>query len=76
MNQNLFDLTDRVAIITGGSRGIGREVAKAFAAAGARVVIASRKLENCEALVAEIEAETGQPALAVQNHAGDCGVDT
>ena len=71
MNQNLFDLTDRVAIITGGSRGIGREVAKAFAAAGARVVIASRKLENCEALVAEIEAETGQPALAVQYHAGD-----
>lgn len=71
MNQNLFDLTDRVAIITGGSRGIGREVALAFAAAGARVVVASRKLENCESLVAEIEAQTGQPALAVQYHAGD-----
>jgi len=71
MNQNIFDLTDRVAIITGGSRGIGREVAKAFAAAGARVVVASRKLENCEELVAEIEAETGQPGLAVQYHAGD-----
>ncbi len=71
MKQNLFDLTDRVAIITGGSRGIGREVAMAFAGAGARMVVASRKLENCESLVAEIEAETGQPALAVQYHAGE-----
>jgi NAD(P)-dependent dehydrogenase (short-subunit alcohol dehydrogenase family) len=71
MSQNLFDLTGRVAIITGGSRGIGREVAKAFATAGARVVIASRKLDNCEALAAEIESSTGQPALGLQYHAGD-----
>ena len=43
----------------------------AFANAGARVVIASRKLENCETLAAEIESSTGQPALGLQYHAGD-----
>lgn len=71
MSQDLFSLAGRVAIITGGSRGIGREVSLAFARAGASVVIASRKLENCEELAAEIEAETGAGALAVGYHAGD-----
>ncbi len=71
MSQDLFDLTGRVAIITGGSRGIGREVSLAFARAGASVVIASRKLENCEELAAEIEADGGGAALGVQYHAGD-----
>ncbi len=66
-----FDLDGRVAVITGGSRGIGREVAIAFAEAGANVVIASRKLENCETLAAQIEADTGRQALPVQYHAGD-----
>lgn len=72
MNQtSMFDLDGRVAIITGGSRGIGREVARAFAEAGAHVVIASRKLENCERLAAEIEADTGRAALGIAYHAGD-----
>lgn len=71
MSQELFDLSGRVAIITGGSRGIGRAVSLAFARAGANVVIASRKLENCEALAAEIEADSGGSALAVSYHAGD-----
>lgn len=64
-----FDLTDRVAIITGGSRGIGRAVADGFAAMGAKVVIASRKAEACEQAAAEITA-AGGTALAVPTHVG------
>ena len=49
---DLFDLSGKVTLVTGGSRGLGREMVRAFAAAGADVVIASRKLDACEALVA------------------------
>jgi NAD(P)-dependent dehydrogenase (short-subunit alcohol dehydrogenase family) len=59
----LFDLTGKVAVVTGGSRGIGRAVSFALAAAGAEVVVASRKLDNCEATAAEITATTGQRAV-------------
>jgi NAD(P)-dependent dehydrogenase (short-subunit alcohol dehydrogenase family) len=64
-----FDLSGRVAIVTGGSRGIGRAVVDGFAAAGARVVIASRKAEACEKAAAEVEA-AGGTALAVPTHVG------
>jgi NAD(P)-dependent dehydrogenase (short-subunit alcohol dehydrogenase family) len=66
----LFDLTGRTAIVTGGSRGLGREMVLAFAAQGANVVIASRKLENCEALAAEVEAAHDVRALPVECHIG------
>nr|WP_087576267.1 SDR family oxidoreductase [Sphingomonas sp. CDS-1] len=56
---NPFDLTDKVAIITGSSRGIGRAVAEAYVAAGARVVISSRKQDSCDKVAAEINAACG-----------------
>jgi NAD(P)-dependent dehydrogenase (short-subunit alcohol dehydrogenase family) len=66
---DLFDLDGRVAIVTGGSRGLGRAIARGFARAGAKVVVASRKQEACEGVAAEIETEGGQ-ALAVATHVG------
>ena len=66
-----FRLDGKVAVVTGGSRGLGREIVLAYARVGADVVIASRKAENCEALAAEVENETGQKALAVGCHVGD-----
>jgi NAD(P)-dependent dehydrogenase (short-subunit alcohol dehydrogenase family) len=66
----LFDLTGRVAIVTGGSRGIGRSIALGYAAAGAKVVVASRKAEACDAVADEIVAAGGE-ALSVPTHLGD-----
>jgi NAD(P)-dependent dehydrogenase (short-subunit alcohol dehydrogenase family) len=64
----LFDLTGTVALVTGGSRGLGREMVMAFAQHGADVVIASRKLDNCEAVAQEVRA-LGRRAMAYQVHA-------
>jgi NAD(P)-dependent dehydrogenase (short-subunit alcohol dehydrogenase family) len=64
-----IDLTGKVALVTGGSRGLGREMVLAFARAGADVVVSSRKLEACEAVAAEVEG-LGRHALAVAAHAG------
>jgi len=68
MTSDLFDLTGKVAVVTGGSRGLGREMVLAFAARGADVVVASRKLENCEAVADEVRA-LGRRALPVAYHA-------
>jgi NAD(P)-dependent dehydrogenase (short-subunit alcohol dehydrogenase family) len=64
-----FDLTGLVTLVTGGSRGLGYQMVRAFAERGADVVVASRKLDNCEAVCDEIRSETGRRALAVQLHA-------
>ncbi len=62
--RNLFDLTGRVAVVTGSSRGMGRAIAQALAAAGARVVISSRNLVACEEVVRAI-MDDGGGALAI-----------
>jgi NAD(P)-dependent dehydrogenase (short-subunit alcohol dehydrogenase family) len=65
----LFDLTGKIALITGGSRGLGLQMVRAFAERGADVIIASRKIEACEAAAEEVRA-VGRRALAVSVHAG------
>ena len=70
------DLKDQVAIVTGGSRGLGREMVLAFAAAGADVVIASRKLPACQALAEAMglrfdDVREGASARVTAHAAGD-----
>lgn len=67
---DLFDLAGRTAIVTGGSRGLGKEMVRAFASQGANVVIASRKLGACEALAEEVRSEFGVRALPIGCHVG------
>ena len=66
----LHDMTGKVAVVTGGSRGIGRAIVQTLAEAGADVVIASRKLDACEAAAAEVRAATGRRAVAIACHVG------
>ena len=75
MTNPSLDATGKVVIVTGGSKGLGRAMALAFAEAGADVVVASRKLEPCVAVADEVRA-LGQRALAVSCHVADwdqCG---
>lgn len=66
----LFDLTGRTAIITGGTRGIGLAVAHGLAAAGANVVVASRKPDACERAAQQL-GQAGAQAIGVPTHLGD-----
>jgi NAD(P)-dependent dehydrogenase (short-subunit alcohol dehydrogenase family) len=71
----LHDLTGRVALVTGATRGLGRAIVQGLAEAGADVVVASRKLDACEAVAAELHARTGVRAVPLACHVGrwdDC----
>jgi NAD(P)-dependent dehydrogenase (short-subunit alcohol dehydrogenase family) len=67
--QHVIDMSGKVVLVTGGSRGLGRAMALGFAEAGADIVVTSRKLDACEAVVREVEA-LGRKALAVACHVG------
>src|SRR6476469_450728 len=69
MASNIFDLSNKIAVVTGGSRGLGRQMVLAFAKAGADVVIASRKLDACLAVAKDVEA-LGRRAFPFEAHVG------
>lgn len=66
-----FDLTGRTALITGGSRGLGRAIAFGLAQAGGDVIITSRDLESCRTTASEIAKATGRKTLAHSVHVGE-----
>jgi NAD(P)-dependent dehydrogenase (short-subunit alcohol dehydrogenase family) len=67
----LFDLTGKVAIVTGSTKGIGRAMASGLARAGATVVVSSRKQDLCNEVARQIETETGSEVLGLACHVGE-----
>jgi NAD(P)-dependent dehydrogenase (short-subunit alcohol dehydrogenase family) len=69
--RDLFDLTGKVVIVTGSTKGIGRAMAEGLAGAGAAVVVSSRKQDLCDAVAKEIEAASGSEVLPLACHMGE-----
>jgi NAD(P)-dependent dehydrogenase (short-subunit alcohol dehydrogenase family) len=69
---DLFSLDGKVALVTGGSRGLGRQMCLAFARAGADIIVTSRDIGQCQRVAAEV-ADLGREALAVSCHVGRWG---
>ena len=70
MATNLFNLTGKIALVTGASRGIGESIAKLLAEQGAHVIVSSRKLDDCQ-LVADAIISDGGSAEAMACHVGN-----
>jgi NAD(P)-dependent dehydrogenase (short-subunit alcohol dehydrogenase family) len=70
MNHNLFDLSGKIALVTGASRGIGESIAKLLAQSGAHIIVSSRKIEGCQRVVDAI-INAGGSAQAIACHIGD-----
>lgn len=70
MSKNLFDLTGKIALVTGASRGIGEAIARLLAENGAHVIVSSRKVADCQVVVDDIKAKGGS-AEALACHVGD-----
>jgi gluconate 5-dehydrogenase len=71
MSQDVFGLDGRVAIVTGSTKGIGKAMARGLAAAGATVVISSRKQDLCDQVAQELRDETGAQVEGIACHVGD-----
>src|SRR5215510_13024803 len=69
LKQHIIDMTGKVVLITGGSRGLGRAMALGFAEAGADIVVASRRIESCEEVARAVE-KLGRRAMAHACHVG------
>ena len=65
------ELKGKVAIVTGGSKGLGLAMARAFAEAGADIIISSRKLDACDTAAREIHEATGRRCVPIACHVGD-----